>query len=141
MSNEEVIKVTTDQLNAFNAKNWEEWCNTSSENCIYDEIATHRKLEGRDNVLEAMKGWANAFPNVKGTFGNIAVDGNKSTVEITWKGTHTGILKTPDGDIPATGKEITIRACQIAKVENGKITTMQNYFDMMTMMTQLGLTN
>ena len=113
----------------------------SAENCVYDEVATHREETGRDNVLVAMKGWANAFPDVQGTFDNIAIDGNKTTTQVTWRGKHTGPLQTADGDIAPTGKDIEIRACQVAEIEEGKVKTIQNYLDMMTMMTQLGLAN
>jgi len=138
---QEAIEVTKEQLNAFNEKNWDKWLSLSAEDCYYDEVATHSKLTGRDNVLVAMKGWANAFPNVEGTCEHISADGNKTTIQITWKGKHTGPLHTPDGEIAPTGKDIEIRACQVAEIEDGKIKTIQNYFDMMTMMTQLGLAN
>ena len=139
MSNQEIINVTKEQLNAFNDKDWDRWSNASAENCTYDEVATHNKYEGRDNVLGAMQGWASAFPDVKGTFDSISVDGNQTTFQITWTGNHTGPLNTPDGEIPATGKEIRIKSCMITQVENGKVSSFKNYFDMLTMLTQLGL--
>ena len=141
MINEEAAKVTREQLHAFNEKDWEQWLDVSAEDCVYDEIATHSKLTGRDNVLVAMKAWANAFPNVQGAIDHLSTDGNKTTTQLTWKGKHTGPLHTPAGEIPPTGKEIEIRACQVTEIEDGKVKTMENYFDMMTMMNQLGLTN
>ena len=141
MSNEEIIKVTKEQLDAFMDKDWDKWSSVSAEDCTYDEIATQNKYEGRENVLAAMKGWTTAFPDVKGSYDTISIDGNRTTLQMTWTGKHTGPLHTPDGEIPATGKEIQLKSCMITEVEDGKVKAFQNYFDMMTMLTQLGLTN
>ena len=141
MSNQEAVNITKEQLNAFMDKDWEKWSSVCAEDCVYDEIPTHSRIEGRENVLAAMKGWTTAFPDVKGSYDNVTIDGNKATFQITWRGKHTGPLQTPEGDIPATGKNIEIRACIISEVENGKVKVFQNYFDMMTMMSQLGINN
>jgi steroid delta-isomerase-like uncharacterized protein len=141
MSNEDAINVTRDQIHAFNEQNWEKWSSVTIEDCVYDEVATHKITKGRENVIEVMKAWKSAFPDVKGTIENITSDGVSTTTRVTWYGKHTGPLQTPNGDIPPTGKEIEIRSCYLAEVKNGKITKFENYFDMMTMMTQLGLAN
>jgi ADP-ribosyl-[dinitrogen reductase] hydrolase len=55
-------------------------------------------------------------------------------------GTHTAPLPTPTGeDIPATGKPVRVRACDIATVQNGVITSHRFYFDQMEFLGQLGL--
>jgi hypothetical protein len=62
-------------------------------------------------------------------------------IEVVWKGVHTGPLQTPSGTIPASNKPIEIPACQVVKVEGGKITSFSHYFDMLTMLTQIGAMN
>ena len=48
---------------------------------------------------------------------------------------------TPDGNtIPTTGKSVDLRNVLIWEYQNGKIKSVKNYLDMMTMMSQLGLT-
>ena len=54
-------------------------------------------------------------------------------------GTHTGPMQTPDGVIPATGKSVEIRSCRIVEIEGDKVKSIRQYYDMMTMMQQLGL--
>jgi len=141
MSNVDAINVTKEQINAFNDENWDKWLSLTAENCVYDEIATQNKIEGREGIVEAMKAWKSAFPNVKGVIDHATTDGTHATLQVTWIGKHTGPLQTPNGAIPATGKEIKIRGCYIGKIQDGKVKKCDNYFDMMTMMTQLGLTN
>jgi SnoaL-like polyketide cyclase len=43
------------------------------------------------------------------------------------------------GKIPATGKHVRVRACDIATVQNGVITSHRFYFDQMEFLGQLGL--
>jgi ketosteroid isomerase-like protein len=46
----------------------------------------------------------------------------------------------PSGDtVPATGKEVRIRSCDIATVKNGKIVEHHLYFDQTEFLGQLGL--
>jgi predicted ester cyclase len=93
-----------------------------------------------DDVIAAWKGWATAFPDSKATFDASHVSGNTVILEVTWRGTHTGPLESPTGDIPATGKTIEMRACQVVDAAGGRARSIRQYLDMATMMTQLGLT-
>ena len=106
---------------------------------VYDEAATHRRVEGVDQVIETWQGWATAFPDSKGAFDPVCVSGNTVVLEGAWIGTHTGVMDTPDGEIPPTNNSIEIRACQVIQIKDGKVVEMRQYFDMMTMMQQLGL--
>jgi hypothetical protein len=49
-------------------------------------------------------------------------------------------LPMPTGEaIPATGKQIRVRACDVATVEGGRLTSHRIYFDQMEFLGQLGL--
>jgi predicted ester cyclase len=67
------------------------------------------------------------------------VSGVTVIFELTWRGTHTGVLQTAAGEIPATGKRIEIRACQFIEVAFDKARNIRHYFDMATMLAQLGV--
>ncbi len=65
---------------------------------------------------------------------NVAID------EGYFTGTHTGPLATPSGEsIAPTGKQISLRAFDIATVEGGLITVHHFYFDQMECLGQLGM--
>ena len=85
------------------------------------------------------KGWATAFPESRATFHNAYVIGNTVVLELTWNGTHTGPMMTPNGEVPATGKNISMRACQVVEIKDGKASSMVQYFDINTMLAQLGV--
>jgi steroid delta-isomerase-like uncharacterized protein len=124
---------------AYNEKNWQAASDALTPDLTYDEVGTHRKLRGVADVLAVWKGWAATFPDSKATFDAAYVSGNTVILELTWRGTHTGTLRTPGSDIPATGKKIELRAIQVIDMADGKARSIRQYFDMATLMTQLGV--
>jgi steroid delta-isomerase-like uncharacterized protein len=139
MSQQGVVEIAKAQVIAYNDKNWSAATEALGPNVVYDEIGTRRRLTGPGQVIDAWKGWAAALPDSKATFDAAHVAGNTVILELTWRGTHRGPLQTPAGQIPATGKSIELRACQIVEVKDGKAQTVRHYFDMATMFAQLGV--
>jgi hypothetical protein len=66
--------------------------------------------------------------------------GDTAVFELVWKGVHTGPLQTPTGTLPASNKPIELPACQVVRIEGGKVKSASHYFDMLTMLTQIGAT-
>jgi hypothetical protein len=64
--------------------------------------------------------------------------GDTAVIEVLWKGVHTGPLEAPTGTIPASNKPIELPACQVIEVEGGKVKSFMHYFDMLTLLTQIG---
>ena len=139
MSEQQLINAAKALTVGYNEKDWDKVRASVRADFVYDEVATHRMVEGINQVIEVWQGWAKALPDSRASFDNAFVGSGKVVLEITWRGRHTGPMQTPDGEIPATGKSIEIRACQIVEIEDGKAKSMRQYFDMMTMMQQLGL--
>ena len=83
-------------------------------------------------------GWRRAIPDAKGTMQNIFARGNRVVAEIPWEGTHTGPLEGPGGTIPATGKSIKVPASMVATTEGDKLKEVHHYFDLMTLLQQIG---
>jgi steroid delta-isomerase-like uncharacterized protein len=126
---------------AYNDKNWDAVTKAVTTDVEYDEVGTNRKLHGTSDVIAAWKGWGTALPDSKATIEAAHVSGNTVTLELTWHGTHTGPLQTAAGEIPATGKKIEVRAVQIVDLTpDGKTRRVRHYFDMATLLSQLGVT-
>jgi steroid delta-isomerase-like uncharacterized protein len=137
MAEQDAIRIARENLEAFNAADWERLKATLAPDSIYDEVATQRRLQGADEIVQAFKGWKQAMPDAKGTVTNAAASGNTVTQEITWEGTQTGPLVGPGGTIPPSGKRQVTRAAWIATIEGGKIQESRQYFDMMALLQQL----
>lgn len=127
-------------LEAFNNQDWDVTRQHASENLAYNEMATGRKTDTVGAWIENSKGWRGAFSNATGTIVSRVEVGNQVFEEIVWTGTHDGNLMSPDGSvIPATHKSMTTPACMVNTFEDGKLVAVNHYFDMMSMMAQLGL--
>jgi ketosteroid isomerase-like protein len=98
------------------------------------------EITGPEAISNYLSELGEAFPDLdyeyaqKYEAGNVAIDEGFVT------GTNTGPLTLPSGEsLPATGKTIRVRSCDIAHVEDGRITRHEFYFDQMELLGQLGL--
>ena len=139
MGEQDAIAVVRRNVEAFNAGDWDGFAQTIAPDGVYEEPATQRRVVGVQENIALAKGWKTAFPDVKGTITNAFASGDNVTVEITWQGTHTGPLEGPMGTIPATGKRITVKSVQVARLEGGKAKENRQYFDLLGMLAQLGV--
>lgn len=135
----DAISIAKEGIEAFNKGDWDHMRRLTASNSVYVEPATGRRTDTVDDFIELGKGWRAGFPDVKGTITSALESGGTAVLEITWAGTHTGTLVTPMGEIPATGKKTVTEAVEIVQTSDGKITEMKHYFDLMTLMAQLGL--
>lgn len=140
MPDQALVDAAKASILAYNEKDWDAVKRTVTPGLVYDEVSTSRKAQGVDEVITLWKGWATAFPDSKATFENAHVSGNTVVLELTWHGNHTGTLQTAAGEVPATGKPIELRACQIIDVVDGKTQQIRQYFDIATLMKQIGAT-
>lgn len=139
MSREELIAAAKAPTEAYGEKDWTAVREAVTPGFVYEEVATGRRAEGIDDVLEVWRGWAEALPDSRASFESTFVDGETVVVQLTWGGTHTGPLQSPEGEIPPTGKEIDLPSCQVIRVQDGKAVSMRQYFDMATLLSQLGV--
>ena len=98
------------------------------------------EVRGRDAIAEYLGAFSRAFPDASWEAQSQLEVGDTAMDEGWFIGTHTGPLATPTGEtIPATGKRVRLRECDVATVENGRITSHRFYFDQMDFLQQLGL--
>ena len=138
MAEQDLIRAARDNVEAFNAGDWDRFKATLTADSLEEEVATQRRLQGVGQIEESAQGWKQAFPDVKGTITNVLATGNTVTMQITWEGTHTGPLAGPAGTIPASGKRVTVRAANVITFAGEKIKENHNYFDLMTILQQIG---
>ena len=124
---------------AYNEKNWEAVKEALASDAVYEEVATARRLQGLHDILTAWKGWATALPDSKASFEGAIASDDTVVLEMRWRGTHKGPLNLPSGTVDPTNKSIDMRACQIIELKDGKTQSIRHYFDMATMLQQLGI--
>lgn len=140
LSPQALTQIAQGLILAYNDRDWNRVKASITTDFTYDEVATARKVTGADQTIELWKGWAQAFPDSKGTFqGSHVVNDGTVVLEVTWKGTHKGPLQTPTGAIAPTGKPIEVRACAIVEIAGERARLQRHYFDMATLLRQIGV--
>jgi steroid delta-isomerase-like uncharacterized protein len=132
------VKLAREGIEAFNAGDWERFKAPLSADSVYDELATQRKVQGPDQIVEASKGWKEAFPDSKGTVTKVTEGADTVVLEITWQGTHTGDLFSAMGTIPPSQKRVTLAAVQVVRFKGDKVAETRHFFDLMTLLAQIG---
>lgn len=133
------IDVARENIEAFNAGDWERFEATVTTDCVYDEPSTQRHVEGCDAILDINRGWKEAFPDAHGRVDRVLASDETVTLEITWEGTHSGTLHMPTGDLPPSHRHIAVKAAEIFDMEGDKIREAHHYFDMAGLLAQIGM--
>jgi len=133
------IELARAGYDAYNARDFERGASNFAEDGEIVNVPFGLSLHGKSGYLQFVQGWATAFPDSKLEVTNVVVDDSGFAVEYTARGTHTGPLQGPNGEIPATGKTAEMRLCDAGTIRNGKIKSIRSYFDSATFMRQLGL--
>jgi len=102
-------------------------------------VGTGDEFVGPEGSRQYNQRWYDGFPDGRITIDNMVEAGDTVVVEFTGRGTHTGTLATSMGEVPATGRSLTLKLCDVLHFRDGKITAQRTYFDTGSMMAQLGL--
>lgn len=137
MKDQKMLDIVRGQLKAFNNRDWDRFREVLAPDAVYDEVGSGRKLTGRDEILGLIRGWTEAFPDVKGSIQTTLVSDDRVVCEIAYEGTHDGELAAPTGSIGPTGNRIHTRNVQIFRIADGHIVETRHYFDMLQMLQAL----
>ncbi len=95
--------------------------------------------EGKQACLEFYGGWMSAFPDAHVDVHDVYFVDDVAVEEGTFSGTHQGVLHSPAGDIPPTGRSVSIDYIQVLRFRDGKHASFNLMFDQLAMLEQLGL--
>ncbi len=126
-------------VEAFNAGDWDRLRELLADDCVFEELATGRRMHGPDETIDVLASWKRGFPDARGTVTNVVPSGDHVALEITWEGTHTGPLESPLGAIPASGRRAMLPAVQVTKVRDGRIEESRHFFDLVGLLRQIGV--
>lgn len=132
IDNSEVVRET---YRAFDAKDVERALKLTTPEAKMLNVAFGASLGFRDYF----NNWANAFPDGKVEIVNLVAQGEHVIVECIGRGTHTGVLRGPTGDLPPTRRKVELRFVESYDLRNGKIAGARMYFDLMGFLRQLGI--
>ena len=70
---------------------------------------------------------------------NVVADGEWIATEHTGRGTHSGPLQTPNGEVPPTGRKLKGDFIQVFEIDRGLVKRNYLMYDQVDVMTQLGM--
>ena len=124
---------------AWNERNFDEMAAAMAPDGAIVIVGSGDTFEGTEGSRAFSTMWADGFPDGKVTVDRVIESGDHVVVEYTGRGTHTGTLVTSMGEIPATGRSMTLQLCDVMEFKDGKVQSQKTYFDTGSMMAQLGI--
>ena len=97
------------------------------------------KLTGKDAIAGYTNSWMKAVPDARINVTNEIVSGPWIVQEFTFEGTHKAPLTGPMGTIQATNRKVSGQCVSITRYENDLQVETRLYFDVVQLLTQLGV--
>jgi steroid delta-isomerase-like uncharacterized protein len=103
-------------------------------------VPLDQTYHGREGLRIFMQGLKNTFPDmcISAMIHQIATD-DAVVNEFKARGVHQGVLFTPAGVVPPTGRTIELMVCAVWSIRDGKVASLRNYPDMASILRQLGV--
>lgn len=105
-----------------------------TDDCTYEDVTLGVVNHGKEELRQFGSGFLAAMPDVEFRLNSKVAGQDRAALEWTMTGTQTG----PLGDLPATGKSCTVRGSSVLELRNGLFSRCSDYWDMMTLLKQLG---
>ncbi len=138
MFEQHLISAAVEHVAAVSRSDWRAYRESLAPECTYEEKGTDRRLAGADAVVRAVSGWKQPFSDLKGTVTNRLAVGNMVVLEVTWEGTFNGLMATPFGTLPPTGRRGSVDAVLVYRFRDGLVVEARHYFDLLTVLAQTG---
>ena len=100
----------------------------------YEVVPLGEPVDGAGNVHDLLKGLFEGFPDFHADIERVYHSDSVVAAEVRMRGTHRG----PWAGIPATGRRIDVPVMSLFVFEADKLVCEKVYFDMATLMRQLG---
>jgi predicted ester cyclase len=94
-----------------------------------------RELHSTEQFFTFLERFSTAVPEYTDTLSQMIADHD----QVAYVSTMTGVQTGPMGDLPATGKELTLVNVIIQRLENGKVVETWVSWDNVAFVSQLGL--
>lgn len=97
-------------------------------------------FKGREAIRDRLAMELAACPDVVHSVRSFVSDGDFFADEWTFAGTQTGPFVMPDGtEVPPTGKRLEVKGMEVVALRDGKIVLNTLYYDMLSVVAQMGL--
>ncbi len=137
----DLAKVAKEGYDRFSKDDLNGVAQVFSENSVFTVMPTGEVLRGRQAILGYIGNFKTAFPDMKIDINRQIACGDQVVTEFVGKGTHTGMFKTPMGDLAPTKRKVEVPVCEVTQIRNGQVQETRQYLDTALLMSQLGVIN
>jgi steroid delta-isomerase-like uncharacterized protein len=106
-----------------------------TDQCVYEDVPLGIVNHGKEELRAFGQQVFNAFPDFKIELTTQVTAADWAMLEWIMSGTHQADLP----GMPATGKSFSVRGATALQLDDGQISRNSDYWDMATLLTQLGL--
>ena len=96
-------------------------------------------LKGREEGLAFVRGFWEAFPDASIELVRLISEDSVGAGEGTFAGTHTGVMRTPAGEVQPTGRQVEFGWMAMYGLAGDTLSFEHLYFDQAALLGQLGL--
>ena len=96
-------------------------------------------LRGRAATTAYSAPFVGAFPHSRHEMALLTAAGEIAVAEGVWTATHLGVLETPEGPVPATGRTVALPFVVVMRASGDLMASVHVYFDQLAFLAQLGL--
>jgi steroid delta-isomerase-like uncharacterized protein len=129
-NNKAVVIAFTEAFNDRNA--------SALDNIVAQNVTEHRPgiQSGLNTYKQFLNSMITAFPDFQTTINHILAEDDKVVVFTTTNGTHQGpFILAP---VPPTGKQVSFKAADMYRIENGKIIEHWDVIESLDMLREIG---
>lgn len=132
--------VLCEMAKTFGAGGWTRLRQLVSDDLVCIEIASDGETAvAEDEFVRFGRSWRDAFSGFECEILAVVGDSSHAAGDFVLRGTHTGPMPTPWGDIAATGRRVELPFAMFCEVADGKITVIRDHYNPTLAMSQIGI--
>jgi len=122
--------VAGDWVAAWNSHDPAKWATHFTSDVYYEDVTFGEISRGSAEASKFAAGFFSDVPDLKLELADSSIEGNHGSIQWILTGTDKGVFKT--------GKPFKVRGVSIITVDHGKISRSIDYYDLATIMKQVG---
>jgi len=135
MAEKDNILYSEQQIAALNSRDLDRYLSRIDDSYEGQSETAPGPIRGREGVRQNLEGLIKAFPDLRIEVEQIIASGDSVVTRMRATGTHQGSF----AGIAPTGKSISMQACSVVEIRNGKAVRGRLYADNVTLFRQLGV--
>ena len=125
-------------FDALNSHDGDKVLSFFADNAQFKDVASDRLYRGLSAIRGMVRNRFKAIPNSRMEITNIVGNDNIYAVEYVLSGKNDGPFVGPKSEMPASGKDVNVPACDLIHLRDGKIHMISCYFAATVMLDQTG---